>query len=529
MTNVLNENNENITLNNCNNSIYLLNGKFNYSNKKKTLKDETYIHIESMKKGEKFKKTINEKGRTVDKLIALSPDESYLSITYKKCCTRTDTIYLDKISSCEVGYSNNFYLKKKFENYLTIVLSNNKCYEFYTEVEGSSKKWVNGIHYLLQKMKKNSVDEIKLHKKEISKIWQNEVIPNWTIYRIYLHNKNKESYFTRKRKANKKKIDKKKSLEENIEILQANHEEILYLWTFGLPPWLRKNLWNIVIGNELEITENLFQGYVKAISKESANNLIRKTSINKSKSTYNTSLISNDDKNGDYSKDIINDIEIFYKKNENIIKAENKPNFKEDVRLVVRSFCYFRSDVLYTKEITKIAAFIYLNTENYYDAFRILCNLVIPNYLFDFIQNDVEKIKNYSDFFDKLTQKYIPFLYNYFESINYNLSLLFYKWAKNLFLKVFNYNLCLFIFDNFIIKGKIFIFQVALAILLIKQKKLMNFDSTEITLNLQKTELDIDEEILFSEIEKLDVRDEYKEFFDEYSLGKEKIELFQDL
>jgi hypothetical protein len=46
---------------------------------------------------------------------------------------------------------------------------------------------------------------------------------------------------------------------------------------------------------------------------------------------------------------------------------------------------------------------------------------------------------------------------------------------------------------------------------------------------LQKTELDIDEEILFSEIEKLDIRDEYKEFFDIYALGKEKIELFQDL
>ena len=528
MTNTLSENNTDLNLNNNNTSIYLLNDL----KKTKTLIDEANNHIKKMKKGEYFKKTINEKGRTVQNLITLSPDESHLIITNNKCCRRTEIIYLDKISSCEVGYSNNFYFKKKFENYLTIILTNNKCYEYYNQNEGISKKWVNGINYLLQKKKDivNPAEEIKLTKKDISKIWQNEIIPNWTIYRKYLHDKNKESYFTRKRKANKKKINNKNDLDENIEILQANHEEILYLWTFGLPPWLRKNLWNIVIGNELEITENLFQGYIKTIFRDLINNQNLKTSNNRiSKSTYSTSLISNDDIKGNLVKDITNDIELFYKKNENIIKAENKTNFKEDVLVVVRSFCFFRLDVLYTKEITQLASFIYLNTANYYDAFRILCNLVIPSYLFDFIQNDVGKIKNYCEFFEKLMLKYVPFLYNYFQSINYKVSNLFYKWVKNLYLKVFNYNLCLVIFDNFIIKGKIFIFQVALAILMIKQKDILDSDFASITLILQKTVLDIDEELLFSEIEKLDIRDEYKEFFDIYALGKEKIELFQDL
>ena len=129
MTNVLSDN-DNIILNGNNTSIFLLNDKLNNSNKTKLLRDE--------------------KGRTVGHSIALSPDESYLSITYKKCCARTDIIYLDKIAGCEVGYSNNFYLKKTFGNYLTIILSNNKCYEFYTQVEGSSKMWVNGINYLLK-------------------------------------------------------------------------------------------------------------------------------------------------------------------------------------------------------------------------------------------------------------------------------------------------------------------------------------------------------------------------------------------
>ena len=46
---------------------------------------------------------------------------------------------------------------------------------------------------------------------------------------------------------------------------------------------------------------------------------------------------------------------------------------------------------------------------------------------------------------------------------------------------------------------------------------------------LQKSKFNIEEDILFSEIEKLDIREEYKDHFDNYALGKEKIELFQDL
>ena len=74
-----------------------------------------------------------------------------------------------------------------------------------------------------------------LTKVEISKIWQKEIIPNWSIYRKYLHDKNKYHYFTKKVEINKKKMDKYESLEENIKILNSNHQEILYLWTLGLP------------------------------------------------------------------------------------------------------------------------------------------------------------------------------------------------------------------------------------------------------------------------------------------------------
>ena len=126
-------------------------------------------------------------------------------------------------------------------------------------------------------------------------------------------------------------------------------------------------------------------------------------------------------------------------------------------------------------------------------------------------------------------QKYVPFLYDYFQSIKFPIKVIFYKWTRNLFLKMFNYNICLMIFDNFIIKGKIFIFQLALAILIIKQNEIINSDFNALNLMLNKNQLNIEEDILFSEIAKIDISEQYREFFDIYALGKEKIELFQDL
>ena len=494
--------------------------QINQNKQTKCLFDEVNDYLKIMKRGEYFGKIINSKGKTRQNLLVLSEDEKIININFIRCCFCKIEIYIEKILSCEIGHSNNFYSKKKFENFFTIELNDNQSYEFYHESQNSIKSWVNCINYLIQKKQgktttsKNNI----LTKDEISNIWQKEIIPNWPIYRRYLHDKNKYHYFTKKVEINKKKMNKYESSEENIKILNSNHQEILYLWTLGLPSWLRKYLWSIVIGNKLEISEKLFQGYSKQISKESVNNNISDKEYLK-ENKVKDNLIN----------DLKDHINIYYQKYEPIIKSENKMNFKADIYLIVHSFCNYRQDILYTKEITDIASFLYLNSDNNFDCFRILCNFIIQSYLFNFVQNDILSIKNYCEFFEKLCKKYTPLLYNYIQMLNISLFPVFYTWTKNLYLKVFTYDLSLIIFDNFIIKGKIFIFQVALAILIFYQKDLIHYDSNKLNLFLKKGKFNIAENNLFAEIDKLDIRKEYEDYFDVYALGKEKIELFQDL
>ena len=64
---------------------------------------------------------------------------------------------------------------------------------------------------------------------------------------------------------------------------------------------------------------------------------------------------------------------------------------------------------------------------------------------------------------------------------------------------------------------------------IINQKELIKFDINKLNQYLKKSEFNIDEYTLFETINKLDIRKEYEDFFDIYELGKEKIELFQDM
>ena len=515
--NNINEDTNNLFINNKSNTTSF---SLQKTYRTKSLIDEVNDYLKVMKKGKNFDKIINSQGRTKSYLLTLSQDEKKIYMSYKGCCLFRNKINIEEISSCEIGHSNNFYSSKKFENFFTIELIDNKSHEFYNKSQLEIKNWVNCINYLIQKniISNEKPDNKILSKDEISNIWKDEVIPNWTIYRKYLLDKNKQNYFTKKVETNKKKMNKYNNSKDNINILQSNHQEILYLWSLGLPNWLRKYLWSIIIGNKLEISEKLFQGYSKQIFKESGNN---DTNFKKilDKSLVKNSLINN----------LNYDIEFYYQKYNETIISENKLNFKNDIYLIVHSFCNYRLDVLYSKEITDITSFLYLNSDNNYETFRILCNFIVQSYLFDFIQNDISVIKNYYEFFEKLVQKYTPLLYNYIQTLNISLFFAFYKWTKNLFLKIFPYETCLIIFDNFIIKGKILIFQIALAILIINQNMLIHFDIGELKLFFKKTKLNIEANTLFDEIDKLDIRKEYEDFFDNYALGKEKIELFQDL
>ena len=492
---------------------YILSTSYEDGKEESGIYDEKFNEIiNKMKKGEKFKKITSSNGKTVKMILKLTPDENNIIFKNELCCTRKQIISMDEISDCNIGYFQYLKTNKNFENYMTIILNSEAFYEFYNSDKITIQNWINTLETLIQKRNKVLAAIYKKEKisdEEVSNIWQNEFLSNWSFYRKYV-------------------IKKKNKISENEFIYKPNDDKrktkLFKIWSLGLPFWLRENMWKVIIGNELNISLSLFQGYYNLVNDE----------YKKFQVDYNNTI------NG--SSNIFceeyNEIELILKDCDKIIQRFKKniqtkvdlKHFKKEIYNIVRIFCFYRPDILYSKIISEFAVlFYYIFNQNEFETFIALCNFIINNYFFKHIQNDTLFMKNELKFFEFLIEKHLPRIHIHLKELQFNTNIFFYKWIEFIFLKTFNYKICLRIIDNFLIKGHISIFEVSIAALNTLKKEILNLDEDGLVILLKKNVININEESLFKYMESLDIIKEYNDYFNADSFGKEKIDLFQDL
>jgi len=195
-------------------------------------------------------------------------------------------------------------------------------------------------------------------------------------------------------------------------IEEKDRAEFFYFLSLGIPDWLRKRLWPLMIGNESSINENIFNFYLKQVEQvdfiEISTNIDEKfkeqsQKTSKSRNIYlkkaSTHMI-------DFEKSvkkiqlnfslepllneiIIDIINISKKFNSEIVQNNiEKLTLQKELFQIIRVFCMSRPDVTYSKQITYISLFLYLNSENFYTAFVNLSNIMISSYLIKFLTND---------------------------------------------------------------------------------------------------------------------------------------------
>ena len=190
----------------------------------------------------------------------------------------------------------------------------------------------------------------------------------------------------------------------------------MYFFSLGIPEWLRNKLWPLMIGNECSINENIFNFYLKQVEvlnfSEIFKNMEDKIKSNPLSGKNNPLYLSKanlDMLNFDKSmkkleiyvsaepllNDIIIDIINITKKFQNEIELKNLEKFTIQKELfdIVRVLCLSRPDITYSKQITYISLILYLNSENYYNAFVNLSNLILSSYLIKFLTNDETFVK----------------------------------------------------------------------------------------------------------------------------------------
>jgi hypothetical protein len=83
------------------------------------------------------------------------------------------------------------------------------------------------------------------------------------------------------------------------------------------------------------------------------------------------------------------------------------------------------------------------------------------------------------------------------------------------------------IWDIYLLKGEVFLYEVALCIMKIQEKDLTRFTVKDILRNLKKMSLHINEDEFFDLLQEIDISEDYKRLIYESSLAREKGLLFQ--
>lgn len=159
--------------------------------------------------------------------------------------------------------------------------------------------------------------------------------------------------------------------------------------------------------------------------------------------------------------------------------------FKKEVLIVVLCFNKLRPDIPYSLDLAYIAVIVMLQSEDYYSGFTTFSNIIIDNYFSEFFKDNEKFVKSRFSFFESTFEHQVPSLYKQFQLFGYNTNLFFYDWIPSMFLKFFKVKTSLRLWDLFIIKKEVFVYEIAIGLLLFMEKDLRQstFDETGSYLN----------------------------------------------
>ena len=403
----------------------------------------------------------------------------------------------------------------------------------------SAMKWYKAVKnlYLLSKIRNKPSNENKIIsqfeteiKELINNIWE-FILNKWNIYGGYLtiklmerniYTNNASLKITNQFEIKKFSDKNKKSFLKSIEAKLSKEKEIDYsdfinLYYIGLPNQTRKNLWQILIGNSCGITKNTYEIFKRKIPSINFKN------INANKNTVDK-IYSNDNTSKQIIQEIIKITVIF---SEEIAKKNlDKNDMMNKVYNISRSFCIFRQDLTFNKNIISIIYTLLFIFEEEEDTFIYIINLICSN-LFSIFIGDENEIKAYSNFFNSLLKKYIPKISNLFEKMEITPELYLIPWLEEFYTKTFDLNILNHIFDLFLINGEYILFQTGLSIIKLLEDELANSTINEIFKSLKRISNDINEidfMYIFQSFDK--VKKDVAEWKAENEIAKQKSKLF---
>ncbi|KFM71398.1 TBC1 domain family member 14, partial [Stegodyphus mimosarum] len=314
-------------------------------------------------------------------------------------------------------------------------------------IKGARKKELQDAKF----RKKQAYQQQKLEEQLITatKIWNDEILPNW--------NTSKDSRKTRD------------------------------LWWKGLPPSVRGRIWKLAIGNDLNITQELFD-ICTARSKEK----IWVTTDTKACDKSDDECESNENA-ADFIK-----LDVSRTFPQLGIFQEGGP-YHNTLEGILGAYVIYRPDIGYVQGMSFLAAMLLLNMDAV-DSFICFCNLLNRQCQLSFFRIEQKMMTAYYSVYEEYFRENLPRLSDVFSKQNLSPDLYLVDWLYTLYSKSLPLDVACRVWDVYLRDGEEFLVKTALGILRMYEDILLEMDFIHLAQFLTKLPEDIDAEKLFSSI-----------------------------
>ncbi|XP_044035837.1 TBC1 domain family member 12-like isoform X3 [Siniperca chuatsi] len=247
------------------------------------------------------------------------------------------------------------------------------------------------------------------------------------------------------------------------------------LWWGGLPPSVRGRVWSLAIGNELNITADLYEIFLSR-AKEKWKNLSETETDDGASLADSLELITRD-----IARTFVS-----------LCVFQKGGPYHDLLQSILGAYTCYRPDVGYVQGMSSMAAMLILNMDEV-EAFISFSNLINRPCQLAFYRVDHQLMLRYFGAFQVFFEETLPRLFLHFQSSGLTPDLYLMDWILSLYTKPLPLDVACRVWDVFFRDGEEFLFRTALGILRLYQDVLLHMDLISIAQFLSRLP---DEELL---------------------------------
>ncbi|RXN29813.1 TBC1 domain family member 12-like protein [Labeo rohita] len=257
----------------------------------------------------------------------------------------------------------------------------------------------------------------------------------------------------------------------NTEVLpnwesMRNTRRVRDLWWQGVPPSVRGKVWSLAIGNELNITPELYEIFLSR-AKEKWRSFSETSSVNENEDC-GVSLADRESSLDLIKLDISRTFPSLY------IFQKGGP-YHDILHSVLGAYTCYRPDVGYVQGMSFIAAVLILNLEEA-DAFIAFANLLNKPCQMAFFRVDHDLMLKYFAAFEVFFEENLPKLFQHFQMNSLTPDFYLIDWIFTLYSKSLPLDVACRVWDVFCRDGEEALFRTGLGILRLYQDVLLQMD-----------------------------------------------------